>query len=491
MHADTRRWPPILAMALLCVRAAAAEPELEAEMARFVDVFAALEAQGADPLDADTAIYRGAIPSMLRTLDPHSAFFDPEQFSQLQSLQVSERKGFGTIVSILPGRVIVLQTLDGTPAARAGLSGGDEILAVNDYQVAYLDVEQIRQLLGAARQQPVTLEVRHPGAERTVRMTMSPQTLAEPTVDRALLLEPGVAYLRIRSFEEPTGRLVQQKIEELGGEFLKGLILDLRDNPGGVVSAALDTASLFLSPGQLVFSSRGRSAETQEVYVSQEAEQYTFPMAVLMNGNSASAAEIVAGALQDHDRAYILGEVSYGKGLVQQVFPLMGSTAVALTTAFYYTPSGRSIQKPLAGTQLDTDTRVSQGLFMSDAGRALKGGGGIQPDETVPPAALSRLQLIIDASGALTSFAGEYLRGHELPLPFEITPQIMADARLYLAARHIEPDTADWNNHRDWIESRLRQEFLNLTIGVAKGDELELRRDPVVQAALRKLRAAP
>lgn len=491
MHADRRRPVPVFALALLCLPAVAADAGLEAEMARFTEVFAILDAQGADPLDADAAIYRGAIPSMLRTLDPHSVFFDPEQSLQLQALQFSERKGFGTIVSILPGRVIVLQALDGTPAARAGLSGGDEILAVNGYQVAYLDVDQIKQLLGAARQQAVTLEVRHPGAEHTVRITMSPETLAEPTVDRAWLLEPGIAYLRIRNFEEPTGRLVQQKIEELGGEFLKGLILDLRDNPGGVVSAALDTASLFLSPGQLVFSSRGRSPGTQEAYVSEHAQQYTFPMAVLMNGNSASAAEIVAGALQDHDRAYILGQVSYGKGLVQQVFPLMGSTALALTTAFYYTPSGRSIQKPLPGTQLNTEARVSQGLFMSDAGRALKGGGGIQPDEHVPPAVLSRLQLAIDASGALTSFAGEYLRQHELPMPLEITPQIMAEARLYLAARHIEPDTGEWNHHRGWIESRLRQEFLNLTVGVAKGDELELGRDPVVQAALRKLRAGP
>lgn len=497
MNAEQRRWVSLLgAAAFFCAYASAVDPNPAAELApaleRFLEVYAAVDANAADPIDPAVALYQGAIPSMLRTLDPHSIFFDPDQFAQLQQLQESERKGFGTVVSILPGRVIVLQTLEGTPAARAGLSAGDEILSINDYQLAYLEVEQLKQLLGAARQQEVVLEVRHPGADHTVRLAMSPQMLAEPTVDRSLLLEPGIGYIRVTSFEEPTGQLVKEKIEELGGEFLHGLVLDLRDNPGGVVTAALETASLFLQPGQLVFSARGRNTEPQEVHVSETAEQYTFPLVVLMNGNSASASEIVAGALQDHDRALVLGEVSYGKGLVQRVYPLNGSTGVALTVAFYYTPSGRSIQKPLnGGQQLDAATHVSQGLFMSDSGRALPGGGGIQPDETVLPPLQSRLQVVLEASGSLTSFASEYLQTHELPLRFTVTPDMLADLRLYLLDRHIAPDNADWNSHRSWITSRLEQEFLNLTVGVAKGDELEIQRDPVVQAALRKLRGEP
>ena len=139
---------------------------------------------------------------------------------------------------------------------------------------------------------------------------------------------------------------------------------------------------------------------------------YTFPVAILINGKSASASEIVTGALQDHDRAIVLGEPSYGKGLVQQVFPMSASTGLALTTAFYYTPSGRSIQKPLASGQLGAATHVARGPFLSDAGRTLPGGGGIQPDEIVYPAQQSGLQIVLDATGSFTTFAGEYLRTH-------------------------------------------------------------------------------
>ncbi len=497
MFPAQRRWLPFATLAaLVCLPASAADPDPAADLTpaleQFLEVYIAVAANAADPVDPKTAFYQGALPAMVHTLDPHSNFFGPEQFTELQQMQESERKGFGTVVSILPGRVIVLQALEGTPAARAGLTAGDEIVTINGYQVGYLGVEQLKQLLNFARQQEAVLDVRRPGADHLVRLTLSPQMLAEPTVDRALLLSPGYGYIRVTSFEEGTGRLIKQSIDELGGEFLQGLVIDLRNNPGGVVTAALDTASLFLSPGQLVFSAMGRNAPTEEVHVAASAEQYTFPMAVLMNGNSASASEIVAGALQDHDRAFILGETSYGKGLVQRVYPLTGNTGVALTIAFYYTPSGRSIQKPLnGGQQLDSATHVSQGLFISDSGRALRGGGGIQPDETVLPAVESRLQVVLDASGALTSFASEYLQQHDLPLGFTVTPELLADLRLYLADHHIAPNAADWNSHRSWIESRLEQEFLNLTVGVAKGDELEFQRDAVVQAALKKLRGEP
>ena len=218
---------------------------------------------------------------------------------------------------------------------------------------------------------------------------------------------------------------------------------------------------------------------------------YTFPVAILINGKSASASEIVTGALQDHDRAIVLGEPSYGKGLVQQVFPLSASSGLALTTAFYYTPSGRSIQKPLASGQLGAATVVARGPFRSDAGRPLPGGGGIQPDQIVYPAQLSRLQLVLDASGALTSFAGEYLRTHDTGDDPQVTSAMIDELKVFLSERSIQPGVADWLTYRDWIASRLRQEILTLKFGVARGDEIELQRDAVVQAALKKLRGAP
>jgi carboxyl-terminal processing protease len=465
--------------------------QIEQELKKIAGVYATVESESADPIPAGTAIYQGAIPGMLRTLDPHSVFFDPDQFEQLQQMQSSERKGFGTVVSLLPGRVIILQTLEGSPSAKAGLSAGDEILAINTIPVRYLDVEQLTQVLSEARQKEAVLDVRKPGSERTVQIKMSPALLDAPTVDRAYMVAPGIGHLRITSFEQPTGQLVRQTIEKLGGKNLKGLIVDLRDNPGGAVQSAAETAALFLSHDQIIFTIGGRSSAPQQVAVPKDSTPYTFPVAVLINGKSASASEIVTGALQDHDRAVVLGEPSFGKGLVQQVFPLSASSGLALTTAFYYTPSGRSIQKPLASGQLGAATVMARGPFRSDAGRALPGGGGIQPDQIVYPAQQSRLQIVLDASGALTSFAGDYLQSHTVGEAGEVSSAMLDELKVFLAERSIQPGVADWLSNRDWIASRLQQDILTLKFGVARGDEIELQRDPVVQTALRKLRGAP
>jgi len=457
------------------------------ELKRIVDAFMAISQESADPVPADVAFYQGAIPGMLRTLDPHSVFFGPEQFTRLQELQDSERKGFGTIVNLLPGRVMILQSIEGTPAARAGLAGGDEILAVNDIDVSYLEVERLSQLLEMSRQKEVTLQVLHAGERRPVEIKMSPQLIEEPTVDRAFKLTSGIGYVHVKAFESPTGKLVKAAVDKLGGEYLDGLILDLRGNPGGVVDAAIETASLFLAPDQLIFSTKGRKAMAQDVYVPTAARPYSFPVVVLMNGGSASASEIVAGALQDHDRALVMGEPSYGKGLVQQVMPLSGGTGMALTVAFYYTPSGRSIQKQLASGQLGAATKVSKGPYRSDAGRTLLGGGGIQPDELMYPDLMTPLQEVLDVSGSFLSFAGEYRRTHTVTGDATVTNAIMDEFRLFLVERRIQPGAAEWNEHREWIVSRLQQELLTLTFGVARGDEVELHRDPVVQLALRRL----
>ena len=196
-----------------------------------------------------------------------------------------------------------------------------------------------------------------------------------------------------------TGKLVKETIEKLGGANLKGLVMDLRDNPGGVVQAAVETASLFLEPEQLIFSIDGRAQKTRGGPRAEMQQPYKFPLAVLVNGKTASASEIVTGALQDHDRAAVFGEPSYGKGLVQNVYPLSGNTGVALTIAFYYTPSGRSIQHPLHGGALDTATSQTQGIFHTDSGREVHGGGGIQPDQVIYRMHADRLTAVLDASG--------------------------------------------------------------------------------------------
>jgi carboxyl-terminal processing protease len=470
--------------------AAASDPAdiIAPELKRMIDVYLALDEQGADPVSADTAFYQGAIPAMLRTLDPHSSFFDPDQFQQLQQMEHSEQKGFGSIVSVVPGRVIVLQVLPGTPSSKAGLSAGDEIMAVNNIALGRLEPEQLIQVLGASRQAQATLVIHHPGDEKLDRIVMSPELVDTPTVDRAFMLQPGVGYLRITSFEQPTGRLVGKTIDQLGGDGLKGLVIDLRDNPGGDVQAAIDTASLFLQGGQVIFSAHGRKSQSnEEVRVAKYNKPYKFPMAVLVNGKTASAAEILTGSLQDHDRASVFGEPSYGKGLVQQVYSLSSNTGLALTTAFYYTPSGRSIQKPLKGGQLDAATVVDQGPYKTDAGREVRGGGGIQPDQIVIERGDTRLRQVLDASGVLTLFAADYVKAHEIAETFEVTPAVLDELRVYLSERSIQPGAGEWLADRSWVQSRLKQELFNLKFGVEKGDEVEVLRDPVVTRAIERL----
>jgi carboxyl-terminal processing protease len=461
--------------------------QLEPEIRRLIEVFNLIDQNAADPIDPDQAIYQGALPGMLRTLDPFSIFFDPDQFAQLQQMQRSETKGFGTIVSVVPGRVTILQTMDGSPAAKAGLSAGDEILAINNIPLAPLLPEQLVQLLSQARQQTAVLDVRKPGNARLFRLTLSPELVDTPSVDRGFLIEPDVAYLRIKSFDQPTGRLTKETIDKLGGAALKGLIIDLRDNPGGAVQAAIDVASLFLKPGQLIFTIKGRAEEQQDARVPKLAQPYSFPVALLVNEKTASAAEILAGALQDHDRATVIGDPTYGKGVVQNVFPLSANTGMALTTAFYYTPSGRSIQKPLPGGSLNVAAKATPGAFHTDSGREVHGGGGIQPDERVNIPNVSQLVYVLDASGALTSFAGEYVQSHEIPADFDVTPSIMDQLRVFLSGHSIQPGIGDWLRDSDLIRSKLKQEIYNLKFGVEKGDEIEMRRDPLVKRAVERL----
>lgn len=481
---------PTLAL-VLCAAGLYAADDLDSQMKSLIETYATVEENAADPVSSQQAFYQGAIPGLLRRLDPHSIFFDPGQFEQLQKLETSTQKGFGTVVSLLPGRVIVLQTLPGTPSAKAGLAPGDEILGINGYEIARLDTEQLQQLLGEARQHQAELFVKRPGTSRILRFVMNPAELQTPSVERAFFVAAGIGYIRVGSFEESTPQLIKEAIEKLGGAQLKGLVLDLRNNPGGLLTAAVDTASLFLKPGLPIVTVRGRNVPEHTEKVKASATPYEFNLAILVNEKTASASEIVTGAMQDHDRATVLGVPSYGKGLVQSVFPLSEGTGLALTTALYYTPSGRSIQKPLDATQFelaDTTAHPNKAKeFHTDKGRVVTGGGGIQPDVVVYPAAMNRLRMVLEASASFPNYATEYLAHHEVTNEFEVTPEMVDQFKAWLSERGIQPGVAEWSAEREFVENRLKTEIFNQALGVAKGDEVEAQRDPVIRKAIEVL----
>jgi carboxyl-terminal processing protease len=488
--------PRIAAVLLVCAvtllpAARGEEPELESQIKALAGAYAILEENAADPVNSRQAFYQGAIPGLLRRLDPHSVFFDPEQFEQLKRLETSTQKGFGTVVSLLPGRIIVLQTLAGTPSAKAGLAAGDEILGINGYVIAQLDLDQLAELLTEARQHPAQLMVKRPGSARIMEFNLTPEELEAPSVDRSFFVAAGIGYVRVASFEESTPGLLRDAIEKLGGEHLSGLVLDLRNNPGGLLTAAQSTAALFLNPGQKILSVRGRNVPEHSETVPEEAKPYRFKLAILVNEKTASASEIVTGAMQDHDRATVLGQPSFGKGLVQSVFSISEGAGLALTTALYYTPSGRSIQKPLDASQFElagaTARPKSRQEYHTDKGRVVQGGGGIQPDIAVFPEAMNRLRAALEASASFTNFATEYLSKHKITDEFEVTSDVLDDFRLYLSQRQIQPSVSEWVVERPFLENRLKTEIFNQGFGVEKGDEIEARRDPVIQRAIEAL----
>jgi carboxyl-terminal processing protease len=470
-----------LLLALAAILTAQTDPAPLAEhIKRFTQVFALVEENAADPISVEAALLDGAIPSMLRRLDPHSIFFNKDQFAQLKDMETSTRKGFGTIVSILPGRVIILQTMDGSPSARVGLNPGDEIIAINGIALSRFDNEQMIEFLTYSRQKDATLAIRRQNFPRPLEFLMSPQTMDAPTVERAFFLQPGVAYIRIGSFEEKTGKDLRAAIESLGGRKLKGLVLDLRNNPGGTFSSALESAALFLPPGTRITSVRGRAKEEQSLDVPPapavgDPGPYQFPLAVLMNEKSASGSEVVASALQDHGRAKIVGLPSYGKGLVQSVYPLgpkdKQDSGLALTTAYYYTPKGRSIQRRLQDAQISPDLNTAK--------------AGVQPDFVLETETGSRLKAFLDSSGVFTAFATEWKQRHSAPDPSQDLPLVTLDEfQKWLAARNVNPSLQEWSVDRDWTRNRLQQEITNLMVSVAKGDEVEARRDRQIQRAL-------
>jgi carboxyl-terminal processing protease len=365
---------------------------------------------------------------------------------------------------------------------------GDEILAVNNYRLDRLQFDQIIELLKESKQKPAALVVRHPGNARLSELTLVPEEMQSSSVERAFELQPGYGYIRVGSFEEKTGRQIREAIEKLGGHNLKGLVLDLRNNPGGLMTAALETASFFLQSGQQILSVKGRNVPETVERVPADNNPYAFPLAIIVNAKTASASEIVSGSLQDHDRAVIVGEPSFGKGLVQSVYPLAQGTGLALTTALYYIPSGRSIQKAfkaqdfaLGATAAHPNERTD---FKTDSGRPVPGGGGIVPDIPAFPQELTEFRSVLEASASFTTFAAEFIRDNKITPGWQPPPEVVDRFQVWLADRQIQPSLREWFDNRDYVQSRLKTEIYNLALGVEQGDQVEAQTDPPIQKAL-------
>ena len=458
------------------------------ESLKFARVYGLLQQHYATHFSPDHAIFDGAIRHMLDTLDPFSAFFDPQQFKMLQEQTSGQAMGFGSILYVQPGKVLVLQTAEGSPSFRAGLGPGDQILKVNGQQVDQLDFRALIELLQQSRSHPVELEVLHPGKDLPVDVRLVPAEVKLPTVDNAFeFASRKIGYIHVSGFDAKTVQEVRNAVERLGGSKLKGLLVDLRNNHGGVVATAVGVASLFLKPGMTVLTIQGRGVPEKTYKTTPTQIHFDMPMVVLVNGETASAAELLTAALEEHDRAVIVGEPTFGKGVVDNVMGLSDDTGLALIVAQYFTPSGRSIQRRLPGTAL-ADTR--RGLnknkgFHTDDGRPLTAGGGITPDVTIPARKLDPWVMFLNQRGAFTDFASQYLTFHPgTNRSFEADHHVLQEFRNFLSSQRVRIPLQYWVQDEDYLKLRIKEEVYNLVFGLKAGNEVKIKGDPQVQKAL-------
>jgi carboxyl-terminal processing protease len=465
------------------------------DFARVLDI---VQTNYAEKVDVDKAVYEGAIPGMLRVLDPHSNFFDARQWA----LSTEERQGkyYGVGMTVIPrgDRTVVLSPYEGTPAYKAGIRPGDVILKVDDKSSEGLSSTDIADLLRGARGTVVKITMSREGYADPLVFTVTRDEIPRHAVQLAYEIKPGIGYIRLSGFSEITDRELADAMKQLNAASLDGLVLDMRGNPGGLVNEAISVGDMLLDKNQLIVSHRGRASAERRYYAVRGNQGNKMPLVVLVNNNSASATEIIAGAVQDHDRGVIVGETTFGKGLVQTVQPLSENTGLALTIARYYTPSGRLIQRDYKSISLYSyhyERKVPEhptDVRLTDSGREVTGGGGITPDIMVHEPEYNRFQktlLRADVFFPFETSVGGFTRHYLGTRPvitkdFEADDAVMADFRKFLAShnmRYTEPELAE---NLSWVKRKIKQEIFVSSFGQEEGFKVQLEADPQLLAAV-------
>jgi carboxyl-terminal processing protease len=485
------------------------DSSFQTSLREFTSVYDKIQENYASPVDPNDAIYGptnsnflGAIPGMLRTLDPHSNFFDPRAFAMLREDQEGRYFGVGMSIQSRPGKMgklvtFVVAPIPGSPAFKVGLRPGDVIEEVNGKVAVGLDssladqTDKVAKMLKGPRGTIVHVTIQREGAAKPLSFTITRGEITQPSVDDIFMVKPHVGYIHITRFNETTNTELAQALKKLDGEHMEGLILDLRDNPGGLLQEAVEVSDHFLKKGQLIVYHRGRSSPEKRYYATHGDKGNRYPIVILINRMTASAAEIVTGALQDHDRALVMGETSFGKGLVQTVYPLSDETGLALTTARYYTPSGRLIQRDYDTVSLydyyyhprSVPVPHSE-VRLTDGGRKVYGGGGIAPDVKVEPEKLNDVESTLVQNGTFFSFAQKYLGVHKtIPEDFQVTDADIAEFKKFLTAQKIPVTDADLQANMDFVKLHIRKRLIEDIYGTNVADRIKVENDPLVEDA--------
>ena len=510
----------VLFASSMLVRPLSAADELTKLNRDYVDALEIVRNNYIEPVEYET-LNKVAIQTMLHMLDPHSSFYDRKAFDELRSDHSGQYYGIGATIGGRDRAVYVLETAKGAPASRAGLRYGDQFFEIDGKNVEKLDSKQIQNLLRGERGTKVTLTVKRLTEAAPVTVTIQRDVVDHPSVSDYFIVRPGVGYIALaRGFYSTTGDEVSLAIARLKEQGATSMILDLRNNPGGLVTQAVRVCERFLQRGQLVVSIRGRSQHYPEQNLSvNSSTPETFPLAVLINGFSASASEIVAGAMQDHDRGLLVGENSFGKGLVQTIIPLDAGTGLTLTTQRYYAPSGRLIQRDYSngsfyeyiykrslGEAAVTKSRTEE--WHTDTGRVVASGKGIEPDVKVESDKVTRGAIEIWNTG-LFMFTRDLVAGkvaaapnfklgaiefdHKLkPNEFVITDEIMNAFRAFMTNFIKErPEygltQAMVDDNLTFERNKIREEVLTAAYGSAIGQRGGADLDKQLQRAIAEL----
>ncbi|MFQ5718690.1 MAG: S41 family peptidase [Acidobacteriota bacterium] len=442
-------------------------------------------------------LVEGAIHGMLRTLDPHSHYLNNTAYRSMREEQRGSFSGLGIVIQKL-GRdrpLTVISPIDGTPASRLGIRAGDIIARINGKSTEGLtSTEAVDQLRGP-KGTDVQITIERPDSNETLEFTITRDTIPTDSVTNAYMITPDTGYVKIRNFTQTTDKELQTALGTLRDDGMERLILDLRGNPGGLLDQAVAVADKFIARGKKLVYTRGRiHGSNKDYFATDEATFPSLPLVVLVNRGSASASEIVSGAIQDHDRGLIVGETTWGKGLVQSVFPLSENNALALTTAKYYTPSGRLIQRDYGSLEDYVAYRTDENYHpafdkdakkFTDAGRTVYGGGGIAPDVEVSINEPSEFTTLLYRRAAFFRFAVHYLSRHpEMDQSMAVTSDTMDEFRQFLTGEKISFDEADLADNQEEIGVFIKAEIFSARFGMVYGDRVRNAYDAQVRKAL-------
>jgi carboxyl-terminal processing protease len=440
------------------------------------------------------ALVYGSIDGMLRTLDPHSSFFDPREFSSMRERQEGRYYGIGISITKVGDDITVTSLFEGSPAYRAGIRRGDIIAKVGNEDAKGWQTDDVVQRVKGPKGTSVDIAIRRPGLETLIPLTVERDEIKIATVRTSFLIEPGTGYVRLQDFSETTNDELGAALASLKKNGMERLVLDLRDNPGGPLDQAIAVANRFLHKGQMIVYTRGRIPNSDDDYKATQEGGYTdVPLIVMVDRDSASASEIVSGAMQDHQRGLLVGETTFGKALVQSVYPVANGAGLALTTGRYYTPNGRMIQRPWDGS---FDEYITYGQREQNPDAA----GGVKPDHYVAgpvegfnPTRFSRL---LQGRQAFVGFAERFTKEgdlrpgarsaatHKVEPGWQLTDALIDEFRAYLVEQRVKIDEDAFRTDLPFIKAMIRFEVDVDLFGIEEARRNLSRVDPQLRAAL-------